>query len=125
MDEGKPPEGQLNISYNRTDTGSYIYIQDDGIGLDLKQIAVKSAKTAKQADIDAMINTIFEPGLSTKTTATVVSGRGMGMEAVKSYANQFQGDVHIEPIGPVLDNNRIQFRLAIFIPQKHHYHKSS
>ncbi|MDP5207408.1 ATP-binding protein, partial [Alishewanella sp. SMS9] len=76
--------------------------QDDGAGMDpekLKGIAIKRGvidtdAAARMSDTDAF-NLIFAPGFSTKEQISDISGRGVGMDVVKTKITQLNGTVHI------------------------------
>jgi two-component system chemotaxis sensor kinase CheA len=98
---GKPPEGRLTLHAYHEGGQVNIEIGDDGAGIDiarLKQKAIdrgllRPEQAAKLTDREAL-NLIFPPGISTAQTVTNVSGRGVGMDVVKSQ---------IEKIGGVVD----------------------
>ncbi|MGV3710123.1 MAG: chemotaxis protein CheA [Gemmatimonas sp.] len=98
---GKPVEGQLLLRAYHEGGQVNIEITDDGGGLNaerLKQKAVdmgvmSSDQAARMSDREAL-NLIFHPGLSTAAKVTNISGRGVGMDVVKT---------NIEKIGGVVD----------------------
>jgi len=98
---GKPPEGRLLLRAFHEGGQVNIEITDDGAGLDLEKIRNKAVqKGLISADQSArmsereMSNLIFLPGLSTAEKVTNVSGRGVGMDVVRT---------NIEKIGGVVD----------------------
>ena len=98
---GKPPEGRLTLRAYHEGGQVNIEIGDDGAGIDVarvKQMALdrgllRPEQVETLSDREAL-NLIFLPGFSTAKTITNVSGRGVGMDVVKS---------HIEKIGGVVD----------------------
>src|SRR5205814_7328271 len=99
--KGKPVQGVLSLRAYHEGGQVNIEISDDGSGMDterLKQKAVeKGLCTAEQVvrmGAREALNLIFRPGFSTAHTVTNVSGRGVGMDVVKS---------NIEKIGGVVD----------------------
>jgi two-component system, chemotaxis family, sensor kinase CheA len=97
---GKPPQGRLTLRAYHEGGQVNIEIADDGAGIDVarvKQKAIEKGLRPEQAekltDREAL-HLIFQPGFSTAQTVTNVSGRGVGMDVVKS---------HIEKIGGVVD----------------------
>ena len=98
---GKSPHGKLSLRAYHEGGQVNIEIGDDGAGIDVarvKQKAVekgllRSEQAEKLSDREAL-NLIFLPGFSTAQTVTNVSGRGVGMDVVKS---------NIEKIGGVVD----------------------
>jgi two-component system chemotaxis sensor kinase CheA len=98
---GKPPQGRLTLRAYHEGGQVNIEIGDDGAGIDLARVKQKAVEKGllrpeqaeKLSDREAL-NLIFQPGFSMAQTVTNVSGRGVGMDVVKS---------HIEKIGGVVD----------------------
>jgi two-component system chemotaxis sensor kinase CheA len=98
MAAGKPPRGKLTLSARRERDKVYVDISDDGRGLDaarLRQSAVARGdltedQAAKLSD-QAAYELAFLPGLSTRAEATDVSGRGVGLDAVKGAIEALGG----------------------------------
>jgi len=101
--KGKPPKGTVQLkAYNE---GNYIIIEivDDGKGLDadmLKEKAMEkgliSEKEADQMNDKEAFMLIFKPGFSTAAKVTNVSGRGVGMDVVKSNIEKLNGIIEID-----------------------------
>jgi two-component system chemotaxis sensor kinase CheA len=77
-------------------------VRDDGGGIDLEQIRVQAVRNGllKKEDADRLIeqdllNLIFEPGLSTADEITEVSGRGVGMDVVRTVLDRLKGTVQV------------------------------
>ena len=100
---GKPPKGTIWLkAYNE---GNHIIIEivDDGRGMDpevLKQKALEkgiiSEKEADQMSDKEAFMLIFKPGFSTAAKVTNVSGRGVGMDVVKSNIEKLNGIIEID-----------------------------
>ncbi len=98
---GKPPQGRLTLRAYHEGGQVNIEIADDGAGIDVARVKQKATEKGllrpeqaeKLSDREAL-NLIFLPGLSTALSVTNVSGRGVGMDVVKS---------HIEKIGGIVD----------------------
>jgi two-component system chemotaxis sensor kinase CheA len=98
---GKPPQGRLSLRAYHEGGQVNIEISDDGAGIDVARVKQKAVEKGilrpeqaeKLSDREAL-NLIFQPGFSTAKTVTNVSGRGVGMDVVKS---------HIEKIGGIVD----------------------
>ena len=100
---GKPPKGTIWLkAYNE---GNHIIIEivDDGRGMDpevLKQKALEkgiiSEKEADQMSDKEAYMLIFKPGFSTAAKVTNVSGRGVGMDVVKSNIEKLNGIIEID-----------------------------
>ncbi|MCT9096429.1 Hpt domain-containing protein [Haloarchaeobius sp. HME9146] len=99
----KPTEGQVTLRVERARDQVVIEVEDDGRGLDpdrLREEAVEEgilteAEAAELPDSEAY-DLIFHPGLSTASEVTDVSGRGVGMDVVKSTVNDLDGTVTVE-----------------------------
>ena len=101
--KGKPEEGTIKISARNEGDRVYITIEDDGRGIDENKVIQKALeKRLINPDlIDKMsreekLKLIFLPGLSTKDEITDLSGRGVGMDAVKSTIEELGGKIYIE-----------------------------
>jgi two-component system chemotaxis sensor kinase CheA len=100
---GKPSMGIVKLSASQEGDHILLTIEDDGKGMDpdkLKDIAISRGvmdadTAARMSDVEAF-NLIFAPGFSTKTEISEVSGRGVGMDVVKTKINQLNGTVNID-----------------------------
>ena len=102
LKQGKPKQGIVVINAERD--GNYILItmEDDGRGMDAEQIKQKAIEKGLISEVNAqemsttdMLNLIFIPGFSTKHEITNVSGRGVGMDVVKTNIAKLKGIVEI------------------------------
>lgn len=101
--KGKPEKGKIILrAYNKNKL-IYIEIEDDGKGIDAEQIKNKAIekKLLTPAEADKMsknklVNLIFQPGFSMAKEITEVSGRGVGMDIVKSNITKINGKITIE-----------------------------
>lgn len=102
---GKPETGRITL--NAYHEGGHIIIQiaDDGKGLDIARIKAKVAANglASEADLAGMSDAqvgryIFHPGLSTAEKVTSVSGRGVGMDVVKTNIEKIGGTIDLKTV---------------------------
>lgn len=100
---GKNPKGQIQILARQSGNQILIEIIDDGRGINLEKLGSRAiaAKIATAADWQiwsekAKLNTIFVPGLSTAQQVTSISGRGVGMDIVRSNLQVIGGTVDLE-----------------------------
>jgi two-component system chemotaxis sensor kinase CheA len=100
---GKPPEGQLLLSAEQQGNRVLITLKDDGCGIDPKRLRAVAIQRqiAGAAEIDRwsdeqLFDLIFQPGFSTRESATDVSGRGVGMDVVKSAVERLGGAVRVQ-----------------------------
>lgn len=99
---GKPRAGRLTMSASQDGGYVSIAVSDDGAGIDpdeIRQTAIKKrflteAKALAISDED-ILNLIYEPGFSTSPIITDLSGRGVGMEIVKTNLERLGGQVHV------------------------------
>jgi len=119
---GKPREGIVLLSASQEGDHILLTIRDDGAGMNaekLKEIAIKRGvldadAAARMSDKEAF-SLIFSPGFSTKTEISEVSGRGVGMDVVKTKITQLNGTISIESeigVGTILEI-KVPLTLAI------------
>lgn len=100
---GKQEQGTIKLIAKREKNIVIIEINDDGAGIDtkrVKEVAIKKGHITKE-EADKMSEEqlrmlIFHPGTSTNTEVTEVSGRGVGMDVVKTVINSIGGSVKLE-----------------------------
>jgi len=99
---GKPARGTICLNAFHQGTQVVLEVRDDGRGIDLdlvRQHAVRSglvkADDATRMLEQDVLNLIFEPGFSTAAEVTEVSGRGVGMDVVRTVIERLKGTVHI------------------------------
>jgi two-component system chemotaxis sensor kinase CheA len=98
----KPARGTIYLKAYHQATQVVIEVRDDGRGIDLAQMRSQAAEkgivtadeAARLSDADAL-NLIFEPGFSTAAEVTAVSGRGVGMDVVRTVLDRLKGTVHV------------------------------
>jgi two-component system chemotaxis sensor kinase CheA len=95
---GKPREGTVTLDAFHRGNSVVIEVRDDGRGLDAERILRKCLEKGLVTKADAeqmtpqqIFQKIWEPGLSTAEKVTEVSGRGMGMDIVKSKIEELNG----------------------------------
>src|SRR5690606_20818115 len=102
---GKPDAGTIALNAFQKGNHVMIEIEDDGRGIDEQALIERAIKSRKIASSDAkelsreeVLNLIFLPGLSTRDEAGDLSGRGVGMDIVKTNISKLGGviDVHSE-----------------------------
>jgi two-component system chemotaxis sensor kinase CheA len=100
---GKNEAAKLKLSAYHEENNVVIVIEDDGRGIDIEQIKVKMLKEglATSEEIKSMsdkniLNYIFEAGFSTAEKVSDISGRGVGLDVVKSNIAELNGIIDIE-----------------------------
>jgi two-component system chemotaxis sensor kinase CheA len=99
---GKPARGTVYLNAYHQGTQVVIEVRDDGRGIDaahvrqqaVKQGIIKAEEAARLTDQEAL-NLVFESGFSTASEITEVSGRGVGMDVVRTVLDRLKGTVHI------------------------------
>ncbi|MCL5237196.1 MAG: chemotaxis protein CheA [Nitrospirae bacterium] len=100
--KGKPGKGRIILSAYQKGTQIVIEVSDDGKGIDVDAVKRKAIskgliteeEALKMSD-DSAINLIFLPGFSTKDVSTELSGRGVGMDVVKTNVGKLNGYVEV------------------------------
>ncbi len=98
---GKPVTGRVTISATVTGNELQLVLTDDGRGLDFQRIRQRAIdagllNVGDDPDQDALSALIFAPGLSTATNLTALSGRGIGMDAVRAELTAMGGQIAVE-----------------------------
>jgi two-component system chemotaxis sensor kinase CheA len=100
---GKPTAGRLSISARQSGNQILIEIADDGRGIDIDKLVARAqaAKVRTATEIQglserARLELIFAPGLSTADQVTAISGRGVGMDVVRSNIERIGGSIDLE-----------------------------
>lgn len=99
VEAGKNPTGQIQLYAYQEGTKAVIKIRDDGKGLDVDEIKAKAEKvgisTNGMSDTDIK-NLIFLEGFSTNDKVTDISGRGVGMDVVKTKISSLGGTIDLQ-----------------------------
>ncbi len=102
---GKPPTATLEIGARHAGGNVIISVTDDGRGVDTERVKARAlerglitAEEATNLDAAGAIELLFRAGFSTAEVATDVSGRGVGMDAVRAMCREWGGDVEIESV---------------------------
>ena len=100
---GKPPRGKVRIRARHENGQILIDVEDDGRGIAadaVKQSAIErgfiSADEAEGLDYDEAVDLIFRSGLSTARVVNDISGRGVGMDIVRSNVEKLGGSIMVE-----------------------------
>jgi two-component system chemotaxis sensor kinase CheA len=117
---GKNPCGVLKLQARHEGGSIVIEVSDDGNGLDREKIlaralALGTGSEAEQCSDEELYGLIFAPGFSTATTVTDLSGRGVGMDVVKSNIEALRGTVSVHSQPGEGMSIRIQLPLTLAI----------
>ena len=102
MAAGKSTQGSIVLTASQRSGETMITIADDGGGIKLdrirerlQQMGLPAAEVAKMPEAQ-LLDVIFEPGFSTAASLTELSGRGVGMDVVRTNLEQVRGNIRIE-----------------------------
>lgn len=119
---GKPRTGVITLSASQEGDHILLKIVDDGAGMDpekLKSIAIErgvmDADAAARMSDNEAYNLIFAPGFSTKKEISDISGRGVGMDVVKTGITKLNGQIDIDSHKGVGTTLRIKVPLTLAI----------
>ena len=99
---GKPATGRLGITAHQSGSRIIVEIVDDGRGIDIDRLTARivARDPARAPALRAMtarerLDLVFEPGLSSRDEVTAMSGRGVGMDVVRSNVEQLGGSISL------------------------------
>lgn len=122
--KGKPRKGTVKLSASQEGSNIIIRIEDDGKGLDAAAIRAKAverglvgSEEVEQMPDREVFRFIFEPGFSTAKVVTDVSGRGVGMDVVRSNIEKINGLIALESTPDVGTTTEIKLPLTLAIVQ--------
>ncbi|SPB12879.1 CheA signal transduction histidine kinase [Caballeronia novacaledonica] len=118
---GKPDAGSIRIDVNMEGDALRIALADDGRGLALDRIRKTAIErgwldTNVRLDDEAVAELIFRPGFSTAQSVTEVSGRGVGMDAVREFVAREGGRIELRFIDGQRGAAYRKFETIVFLP---------
>ncbi|MBW4637468.1 MAG: hybrid sensor histidine kinase/response regulator [Gloeocapsa sp. UFS-A4-WI-NPMV-4B04] len=99
---GKPEQGMIEIKAAHQGNQTLITVRDDGGGIDLDKIRRKADQLSSDPAIFAaasdqeLLSLMFEPGFSTADQVTDLSGRGVGLDVVRTNLREIRGDIKVD-----------------------------
>lgn len=103
--QGKPPTGRIVLRASQEGNMVLLEVQDDGAGIDLDKVrrtacsrGLLEASQAQDLNAEACRELLFHSGFSTKDQVDQLSGRGVGLDAVRAGAENLQGLVKVDSI---------------------------
>ena len=94
----KDEAGTIVCKFKEKNNKLHIIISDDGMGLDsvkIKEVAINKGIDTTSLTENELYKIIFNDNFSTKTTVSEISGRGVGMSAVKNELDKLNGVIEI------------------------------
>jgi two-component system chemotaxis sensor kinase CheA len=102
INEGKPAQGTVRLDAYHQGNQIVIEVSDDGRGIDHTKLIGKAVQRGILTQADSallseheVLNLVFHPGLSTAEQVTTISGRGVGMDVVKTVLDRLKGAISI------------------------------
>jgi two-component system chemotaxis sensor kinase CheA len=122
--QGKPAAGAIDIEVGVDNDALQITLSDDGRGLALskiREIAVERGWIAATAHVsdDEIAEFIFRPGFSTAEQVTEVSGRGVGMDAVRDFLQRENGSIELRFTDDRKGAGFRQFQTIVCLPDSY------
>ena len=124
VEKGKPEQGTVRLLADQEGSHIIIKVEDDGRGFDIDAIRDKAVERGLIArdDVDRMpdrevFNFIFEAGFSTAKKITDVSGRGVGMDVVRTNIQKLNGTVDLDSKRDIGSTITIKLPLTLAIVQ--------
>lgn len=124
---GKESQGNIDIYCEERAAGLTVYVADDGRGLAIRKIeelAKERGLIGSNVRLDSqhIAQLIFESGFSTRKHLSEISGRGVGMDAVRQFLESLGGHASIQLLKSEdqLGKDHIPFRLCLHIPAAHY-----
>ncbi|RAW45060.1 chemotaxis protein CheA [Halorubrum sp. 48-1-W] len=117
---GKDPAGHVELTAERERDHVVIEVADDGAGLDADRLrdkavaeGVESRETVEAMTDGEAYDLVFHPGFSTAEEVTDVSGRGVGMDVVRTTARDLDGSVSVD--SEPGEGTTVRFRLPVTV----------
>lgn len=105
LSAGKPARGTVSLNAYHQGTQVVIEVRDDGRGVDLELIRSQAVhnglftiENVQRLSEPDLLNLLFEPGFSTASEITEVSGRGVGMDVVRTVLDRLKGTVQVSSV---------------------------
>jgi two-component system chemotaxis sensor kinase CheA len=119
---GKPEKGRISMSARQEGSHIVIRVEDDGRGIDAARVLDKARRLGLVDDGDdisgaEILNLIFAPGFSTKDEISDISGRGVGLDVVKTNLKRLNGLIDVSTVPGKGTRFTLQIPLTLAIVQ--------
>ena len=120
--QSKPAAGVIDLEVGVDHQALQITVSDDGRGLALAKIrrqAIEHGWLAEDEQVsdEAIAELIFRPGFSTAQTVSEVSGRGVGMDAVRDFVRREQGHIELRFTDDRVGADFRRFQTVVWLPE--------
>jgi len=122
--KGKRETGSVYLRARHEGNNVYIEVEDDGCGIDSDRVFVKALEkglvSENQRDsftLNDAVNLLFTPGFSTAQNVTDISGRGVGLDVVKSKIESLNGEIMVDSKPGIGTRFQIKLPLTLAIIQ--------
>ena len=122
LEKDKPESGTITVKAHQEGSLAIIEVVDDGRGLHINTIRKTALKKKIMSEEDLtsltdeeIINLIFDAGFSTTRKATLVSGRGVGLDLVKTNVNSVGGNVTLQSEEGIATRVRLQVPVSMAV----------
>ena len=119
---GKPAAGTVSLNAYHQANQLIVEVSDDGRGVDVEKVRAKAIRTGVTTAEDAsrmsdseVLDLIFRPGFSTADEITEISGRGVGLDVVRSVLHRLKGTVELETHAGAGTKFRLKLPLTLAI----------
>ncbi|MEC4986448.1 MAG: response regulator, partial [Oscillatoria sp. PMC 1076.18] len=120
--KGKPAAGIIEISAYNQGNRTIVAVKDDGCGINFHRVreqaialGLLSSKAAASDNEAELLEAIFAPGLSTSAQVDNLSGRGVGLDVVRSQIQSLKGSISVNSISEIGTTFRMQLPLPLSI----------
>ncbi|MBL4683639.1 MAG: chemotaxis protein CheA [Nannocystaceae bacterium] len=103
IEQGKPAAGRIDLRAFQKGNRVVIEVEDDGRGMDWRQIrdtavrrGLMTSEETREMTMSEVLDFIFRPGFTTRDHATELSGRGVGMDIVKTNITRLSGMIDVD-----------------------------
>lgn len=124
LKRGKPQKGTVILRARHEGNNVYIEVEDDGAGIDSTRVIEKAVekgvltdREAQQISREEAIELLFNPGFSTANDVTDISGRGVGLDVVKTKIESLSGEIFVDSKPGQGTRFRIKLPLTLAIIQ--------
>lgn len=117
---GKPAEGTLTLRAAASGDRIHIIVEDDGAGIDMERVALRAHANGLLAPDETLtderlLDVLCAPGFSTRDAADRTSGRGVGMDVVRSAVRALSGELTVESMAGRGTKFMIELPLTLMI----------